>query len=324
MFMVRLIATVATVLSTINFAAAQDWPVRPITMVYPFAAGSAADTLGRTLASRMSESLGQSVVFENVSGAGGMTGSNRVAKAAPDGYQLLLGGTFIVLNQWIYKNPLYDAATDIVPVVLLVEQPILLVARKDLPAGNLAEFIAFAKANQGKMQYGSTGAGSAPHLACELFNRRIGVSITHVPYRGGVAQLQDVIAGRLDYSCLFPPTAAPHIESGALKGIAIFSRERLRILPRLETAHEQGLPDFEVKPWYAFFLPKGTPSAIIQKIRQAAVAAMDTPAIQERLQAAGYSLAPSENRSSEFLQRLVEKDMAKWGVVIKEAGLTAE
>jgi tripartite-type tricarboxylate transporter receptor subunit TctC len=143
-------------------ATAQDWPTRPVTMVYPFAPGSAADILGRLFASRLSELLGQPVIFENVGGAGGMIGSNRVAKATPDGYQFVLGGTFMTLNQTLYKNPLYNVATDFTPVLLTVEQPIVLITRKDLPADNLPEFIAHAKANQAKMQYGSGGVGSMP------------------------------------------------------------------------------------------------------------------------------------------------------------------
>src|SRR5215831_9727890 len=167
---IRIIAALAALAAASTSAGAQDWPSRPLTMVYPFAAGSAADALGRMFASRLSEILGQQVIFENVSGAGGMLGSNRVAKAAPDGYQFVLGGTFMVLNQSLYKNPLYNAATDFAPVALIVDQPVVLIARKDFPANDLSEFIAYARTNQAKMQYGSGGVGSMPHLACELLN----------------------------------------------------------------------------------------------------------------------------------------------------------
>ena len=181
----RIIAVLAALGASIAPAPAQDWPIKPVTMVYPFAAGSAADVLGRVFASRLSELLGQPVIFENVGGAGGMTGANRVAKARADGHQFVLGGTFITLNQTLYKNPLYNARTDLVPVALIVEQPIVLIVRNDLPVSNLPEFIAYAKANQGKMQYGSTGVGSIVHLGCALLNSRIGIDTTHVPYRGG-------------------------------------------------------------------------------------------------------------------------------------------
>ena len=170
---IRIIAVFAALVASIAPASAQDWPIKPVTMVYPFAAGSAADVLGRIFASRLTELLGQPVIFENIGGAGGMTGANRVAKAAADGHQFLLGGNFITLNQTLYKNPLYNARTDLVPVGLIVEQPIVLIARNDLPVSNLPEFIAYAKANQRKMQYGSTGVGSIVHLGCALLNSRL-------------------------------------------------------------------------------------------------------------------------------------------------------
>ena len=253
-------AAVAALLAAVTPAAAQDWPSRPVTMVYPFAAGSAADVMGRLLASRLSDLLGQSVVFENVGGAGGMIGSNRVAKAPPDGTQFVLGGTFMALGQTLYKNPLYNLATDFTPVMLIVEQPVVLITRKDLPANNLSEFIAFAKANQAKMQYASGGVGSMPHLACELLNRAIGVTTTHVPYRGGGPLLPDLIAGRVDYFCALAATAIPQVESKAVKAIAVFANGGLPVLPNLASAHAQGLTDFEVNPWYAFYLPKATPT----------------------------------------------------------------
>jgi Tripartite tricarboxylate transporter family receptor len=173
MLTIRMIVTVTAVVTTIVTAAAQNWPTRPVTIVYPFAAGGAGDVLGRIFASRLSEALGQPVMFENVGGAGGMTGASRVAKAASDGYQVLLGSTgTLAVNQTFYKNPLYNAVTDFAPVALIAEGPIVLVARKDLPANNLQEFIAYAKANQAKMQYGSAGAGTSVHLACAGFQCR--------------------------------------------------------------------------------------------------------------------------------------------------------
>src|SRR5690242_3554411 len=172
-------------------ATAQDWPTRPLSMVVPFAAGSASDTVGRILAARLSELLGQQVVVENVGGAGGMTGAARVAKAAPDGYQFVLGniGTH-AHSQTLYKAPLYNAASNFAPVALVAELPLVLIARKDLPARNLQEFMAYARANQAKMQYGSGGAGSATHISCVLLNAAIGIDVTHVPYRGGGPALQ--------------------------------------------------------------------------------------------------------------------------------------
>ena len=321
---IKIIAAFAALVGAITPATAQDWPTRPVTMVYPFAAGSAADVLGRLFASRLSELLGQTVVFENVGGAGGMLGSNRVAKAAPHGYQFVLGGTFMVLNQALYKNPLYNAATDFAPVALVVEQPVVLIARKDFPANDLSEFIAYARTNQAKMQYGSGGVGSMPHLACELLNMAIGINTTHVPYRGGGSLMPDLIAGRIDYFCSLTALAIPQIESKTVKAIAIFSKSRLPILPNLASAHEQGLSNFEINPWYAFFLPKGTPMPIVQKLREAIIATTATPAVQEKLKELGYVLVAPERRSTEYLGKFVESEVEKWAAVIKAANITPE
>ena len=202
-------------------AAAQDWPTRAVTMVVPFAAGGGGDLIGRILAPRLSELLGRTVIVENVGGAGGMNGAARVAKAAPDGYQFVLGniGTH-AQNQTLYKNPLYNAATDFTPVALVAEVPLLLVARKDLPANTLQEFAAYARANEEKMQYGSAGAGSNTHLACTLLNAALGVKITHIPYRGVGPAIQDLIAGRIDYQCGGAGTMLPQVRAGTMKAIA--------------------------------------------------------------------------------------------------------
>jgi len=321
---INIIAAFAVLVGAITPATAQDWPIRPVTMVYPFAAGSSADVLGRVLASHMSELLGQPIIFENVGGAGGMTGSNRVAKAAPDGYQFVLGGTFMALNQSLYKNPLYNLATDFAPVALTVEQPAILITRKDFPAGNLPEFIAYAKANQAKMQFGSAGVGSAPHLACALLNAAIGINVTHVPYRGAAGPMQDMFAGRIDYYCPLAALAIPQIESNTVKAIAIFSKNRLPILPNLATADEQGLANFEVVPWYAFFLPKGTPAPIVQKLREATVTAMAAPGVQEQLAGLGYTPVDTDRLSSEYLQKFTESEINRWAAVIRSAGVSAD
>jgi len=330
----RLVALILVVLveifievsgGAIGSAAAQDWPARPVTMVVSFAAGGGADVMGRILAQRLSELLGQQVIVENVGGAGGMTGTNRVARAAPDGYQLALGsvGTH-AYNQTLYKKPLYNAATDFAPVALIAETPQLLVARKDFPAGNLREFIAYAKANQATMQYGSAGTGSPTHLACSLLNAVIGIDVTHIPYRGAAPTMQDLIAGRIDYQCPNTTVALPQIESATIKAIAVLTRERSPILPDLASAYEQGLTDFEASIWYAFFLPKGTPAAIVRKLHDAAVATMETPSVRERLKDIGATVVAPQRRSPEYLQKFVESEIAKWAVPIKAAKITGE
>lgn len=304
---------------------AQNWPIKPMTMVVPFAAGSSSDIVGRIIAPRLSELLGQQVVVENVGGAGGMTGANRVAKAAPDGYQFVLGtGGTHGTNQTLYRNPLYNAGDDFAPVALIVEQTIIMVARKSLPANNLQEFGAHAKANQGKMQYGSPGVGSAPHLSCALVNTVLGINVTHVPYRGAQPAIQDLIADRIDYACFTGTVAIPHIESQSLKGLAILTKERSSSLPALASAHEQGLANFHASTWYGIFLPKRTPEPIVQKLHGAVIATMNTPAVQARLKETGTELVGPERRSPDYLAKFVVSEIERWATVIKSVGLSVD
>jgi tripartite-type tricarboxylate transporter receptor subunit TctC len=306
-------------------AAAQDWPAKPITMVIPFAAGGALDVVARIVGPRLSEVLGKPVIIENVGGAGGMTGGQRIAKAAPDGYQFVFGGTSThAINQTLYKNPLYHAATDFAPVALLIEQPVVLITRPDLPVGNLPEFIAYTKANQAKMQYGSSGAGSTVHLACALLNAKLGVQVTHIPYRGTAPATQDMLAGRLDYMCPLSASATSQIESGQVKVITVLAKDRSPVLPNLASAFEQGLADLDARGWNGFFLPKGTPAAIVQKLSEAASATIDTPSVRERLREIGVSTVARERRSPDYLQKFVEAEIEKWAVPIRSAGVTAE
>src|SRR2546422_10386980 len=303
--------------------AAQSWPTRPLTMVVGFAPGGGTDVLGRIIAPRLSQVLGQQVVIENVGGAGGMVGSARVAKAAPDGYQFVLGSRADAINQTLYKNPLYNFATDLAPVVLIADQPTLLVARKDFPADNLPEFIAYAKANQASMQMASAGAGSHGHIDCMLLNAAIGINVTHVPYRGGGPAMQDLIAGRIDYFCTLSATAKQQIEGKLVKAIAILSRDRSSMLPGLASAQEQGL-NFEASTWFGFFLPRGTPEPIIQKLHDATVAAMETPSVQERLKEVGAVTVAPERRSPAYLQTFVASEIEKNAAPIRAAGIAID
>ena len=254
-----------------------------------------------------------------------MTGSARVAKATPDGYQFVLAtaGTHSA-NQSLYKHPLYDAASDFAPVALLVEQPMVLMTRPNLPVNNLPEFIAYTKANQAKMQYGSSGAGSATHLSCVLFNAAIGVDVTHVPYRGSGLATQDLIAGRVDYQCQILAIAIPQIEGNLVKAIATLTKTRAPTTPNLASAQEQGLANFEAGGWYAFFLPRRTPADIVAKLNAATVATLNTPAVQERLKEIGVTAVAPERRSPEYLQKFVESEIVKWGVPIKASGVSMD
>jgi len=319
----RAIALVATLAAAP--AQAQSWPDRPLTMVIPFAAGGAVDVMGRILAARLGEVLGQRVIIDNVGGAGGMSGAYRVAKATPDGYEFVLGsvGTH-AHSQSLYKKPLYNAVTDFAPVALIAELPLVMVARKDLPANNLQEFIAYAKANQAKMQFGSAGAGSADHLTCLLLDSAIGVSITHVPYRGGQPAMQDLIGGRIDYICNIITTALPEIQAGLVKPITITSKERSPLLPDLATAQEQGVAGFDAYTWDAVFLPKGTPEPIVRRLNGAIVETVNTPIVRQRLAEIGASIVAPERRTPEYLDKFVASEIEKWAGPIKASGVTIE
>jgi tripartite-type tricarboxylate transporter receptor subunit TctC len=228
------------------------------------------------------------------------------------------------MNSTLYKNPLYNAATDFAPVALIAETPQVLVTREDLPINNLQEFMRYAKANQVKMQYASAGAGSATHLACALLNAAIGINVTHIPYRGGAPAMQDLIAGRTDYMCPNAPLAIPQVDAHQVKAIAILSKKRSPNWPTLASAQEQGLAGFEYSNWNAFFLPKGARPAIIQKLHDATVAAMDTPSVQQRLKDIGAEVVPPERRSPEYLQKFVENEITKWAVPIRAGGMTGQ
>ncbi len=306
-------------------AGAQTFPTKPMTMIIPFAAGGPQDVIGRIIAQRISEILGQQVVVENIGGAGGMTGSRRVADAAPDGYTFVLAsvGTH-AQNQSLYKKPLYDAATDFTPVALIAETPIALITRKTLPVNNLKEFITYTKANQAKMQYGSAGAGSATHLGCVVLNYVIGVNITHVPYRGTGPAMQDLVGGRIDYLCDIIATAKPQIDGGSVKGIAIMTKERSPVLPNLPTAAEQGTTDADSYTWSAIFLPKNAPAPIVQKLNGAIVEAMHTPAIKARLSELGALVVPDDRATPQYLGQFVKSEIEKWAVPIKASGVSVD
>ena len=317
-----MLALSVTVLSATG-ASAQAWPTRPVTMVIPFAAGGPTDVLGRVMAERMSQTLGQQVIVENVGGAGGMTGSQRVAKAAPDGSSFLLGtvGTHAV-NQTLYQRPLYNAAADFLPVALIAEIPLVLITRNDLGPKDITEFTAYAKANQAKMNFASAGNGSAVHLGCLLLNARLGNTIQHVPYRGSAPAMQDLSGGRVDFMCEIVSTALPQVQGGAVKALAMLTKTRSPVLPDLPTADEQGLAGFEAYTWNAFFLPNGTPEPIARKLREATLEAMNNPMVRQRLEGLGATLVAADRTTPEYLRAFVQSEIQKWAAPIKASGVT--
>ena len=320
---VLLAALIALVLG--GPAVAQDWPTRPVTMVVPFPAGGPIDFIGRLMAQKLSERLGQQVIVENVGGAGGMNGAARVAKSSPDGSMFLFGnqGTH-TFSQLLYKKPHYNAVADFAPVAVVVENVKFLAVRKDFPAKTLPEFIAYAKANQKKMQYGSAGIGSATHVTCVLLNYAIGVDITHVPYRGTGPALQDMLAGRIDYMCEVTSTGAPHVRASAIKALAILSPSHNAALPGVPTAHEQGLKNFDADGWNAFFFPRGTPDPIVRKLAQATSSVLELPDVRARLEKAGLNVAVPERRTPDYLGKLVVNELDKWGPPVRASGVSVD
>jgi tripartite-type tricarboxylate transporter receptor subunit TctC len=306
-------------------AAAQSWPSRPISLIVPFAPGGGVDASARIQAQAMSQRLGQPIVVENIGAAAGTVGSARVAKAEPDGYTLLIGnsGTH-AYSQSVRKNPPYNSATDFTPVGLVSESPRILVVRKDLPVANLQEFIAYAKANQAKMQFGSAGVGAGTHLPCVLLNRAIGVEITHVPYRGEGPATKDLVAGRIDYMCNTIQTGALQARAGNLKAIAVMAATRASIVPDLATTGEQGLPGVEASVWNAFFFPKGTPKPIVERLNGAMNDMLDDASVRKRLEDLGLVIVPAERRGPQYLAKFLAEEIDRWGKVVREAGISAD
>jgi len=318
------VALVMAVLVAVGVARASSWPTRPITMVVPFAAGGPTDVVGRILAERLGDVLKKRIIVVNVGGAGGMTGADRVAHAKPDGYEVLLGtvGTQ-AYSQTLYKKPLYSATKDFAPVVLVAEQPLVLVVRKDFPASSLKEFAAYAKANAAKLSFGSGGPGSATHLGCVLLNTKLGIKVQHVPYRGSAPALQDLMAGRIDYLCDAVSTELSPIKAGAVRPIAMLTMRRSEVLPAVPTAKEQGFA-VDANNWIGLFFPRGTPEPIIHHLRDATVAAMNTPALRARMETIGTDLVTADRTSSSYLQHYVASEIKKWATPIKESGVTVD
>jgi tripartite-type tricarboxylate transporter receptor subunit TctC len=323
--MLRTIAALVAVLGCPHLANAQDWPSRPVTMIVPYAAGGPVDTVGRILAAQLSEVMSQQVVIENAGGAGGMTGAARVAKAPPDGYTVLLSGSAVLaINQTLYKRPLYNAVTDFEHVVLFSDSARVLITRKDLPADTMAEFVAYAKTNQARMQYGSAGGGSGMHVCAVLLDVAMDTRITHVPYRGAGPAMQDLIGGRIDFVAEQISTALPQIQGNAVKAIATLGLDRAPGLESLATAEESGLKGLDCGSWGSLSFPKGTPEAIVRRLAQASNAAVETPAVRERFKSIGVTIPAAARRTPEYLAKFVPSEIERWAGPIKASGASSD
>lgn len=320
--MKKILAVMAALLAGTGSSFAQDFPNHRMTMVIPFTAGGPTDLLGRLIAQRVGDILGQTVVVENIGGGGGGLGSKRVADAKPDGYTFVMGtvGTH-AQSQTLYKHPLYNSVTDFTPVALIAEVPIIVIARKSLPVNNLREFIAYTKANQAKMSFGSGGIGAASHLGCVVLNSAMGTHVTHVPYKGGGPAMQDLLAGRIDFECEIMSTAKSHIDHGDLKALAIMSKTRSPAEPKIPTTLEQGL-DAQAYTWNALFLPKGAPESVVKTLNAAVVKAMNDPEVHALLGKLGVEIVSNDRATPEYLREFVKSEIKKWAGPIKESGVS--
>ena len=305
-------------------APAQDFPNRPITVVVPFSAGGPTDALIRTLAERMRDSLGQSVVVENVTGAAGTIGVGRVARAPGDGYTLSFGHwSTHVINGAVYPLP-FDLLTDLEPVALLTSYPMLLVSKNAVPAQNLTEFLTWVKSNQDKIAVGSIGAGSAAHVAGVYFENMAGVKLNYIPYRGAAPALQDLLAGNIDFMFDHVANALPHVKEGKIKAYAVTADRRLPSAPDIPTVDEAGLPKLHVSIWFGLWAPKGTPKEVVARLNAAVKDALADPAVREKLAALGQVIPPVDQQSPEALAAHQKAEIEKWWPIVKAANIKVD
>ncbi len=297
----------------------ETYPTRPITLVVPYAPGGATDIIGRVIAEELSNSIGQRVVVENRAGAAGSVGAAGVARTAPDGYTLLMGAlTSHSINMSLQAKPGFDLQKNFVPVTLAGTVGLALVVHPSVPAKSIPELIALAKAQPGKLSYASSGAGSPQHLAGEMFNAKAGTNLSHVAYRGSGPAMTDMIGGHVQIMFDTIPSVLPHVQGGALRALAVTSREPSEFMPGVPTAISQGLEDFEVGSWFGVLAPVGTPEPILDKLNREIVKALGSPKAIEAMRVQGVTPKPG---TPEEASRLIESEMRKWADLVKAIGL---
>ena len=320
-----LCATLACMLACLGAAEAQPFPSRPVTLIVPFGAGGPVDTLARALSEAMRGSLGQPVIIENVTGASGTIGVARAVRAAPDGYTVSIGNwPSHIVNGAIYSLP-YDVQKDFEPVARLSSNPYVVVARKDLPAKDLAELIVWLKANPDKATQGTAGPGSGQHVSGVYFQKVTGTRFQFVPYRAGSSDImRDLVAGHIDLTFDQAITALPHVRNGTVKAYAVTSNTRLAAAPDIPTVDDAGAPGVYISTWYGMWVPKGTPADAIRKLTTAAMDALADPAVRQRLAGLGQEIPPREQQTAEALAAHHKAEIEKWWPLIKAADIKAE
>lgn len=302
-------------------AGAQDWPTRPIRMVVPYPPGGPTDIVARVVGQKLSERLGQTVVVDNRPGAGGNIGADAVAKSAPDGYTMLVATTAHAINMTLFSKPGYNTRTDFAPVSMLTSGPLVLVTAPSPPAGSVAELIAMARANPGKVTFASSGNGQSTHLAAELFDSMAGVRMTHVPYKGSAPALTDVMAGQATVMFDTMLSAMPFVRDGKLRALAITGATRSPAAPDVPTMAQAGLPGYEATAWNALLVPAGTPAAVQSKLSEALKAVLNQDDVRARFASQGFAATwTSPADTGQFIAREIDK----WGKVVKASGATID
>ncbi|TFZ07192.1 tripartite tricarboxylate transporter substrate binding protein [Ramlibacter henchirensis] len=299
-------------------ASAQSWPGKPVRLVIPFPAGGSTDIVGRLIGEKLSTALGQPVVVDNRAGAGGTTGSDLVAKAAPDGYTFLMGTSSThAIAPSLYSKLAYDPVRDFAPVTLLGTATILMVVHPSVPAKNVAEFIALAKAKPGQFMYGSTGNGSVSHLTAEYFRSQAGIEMQHVPYKGDSPMTLDLVAGRVQLAFGTAVAFLPHVQGGKLNALAVTDAKPSPVAPRLPTVATSGLPNFEALQWFGLLAPAGTPREIVQRMHTEVAKALQLPDVQEKLQGLGMQIVGG---GPDTFGSFMRAESAKWGKIVRDSG----
>jgi tripartite-type tricarboxylate transporter receptor subunit TctC len=315
----RVVLALGFVLIASGYAAqAAEYPVRPIRLIVPFAPGGSNDIMARIVAQSLHQSMGQQVIVDNRPGASGIVGTEIAARSTPDGHTLLMMSLTLTVNPSLYRKLPYDTLKDLVPVTLVASAPLMLVVHPSLPVKTVKDFIAYAKAHPGKLNFGSGGRGATPHLAGEMLQTMAGLRMTHVPYKGGGPALSDLVGGQIQLMLENIPSTNPFVKAGKLRALAVTGKTRSALLPDLPTLDEAGLKGYEIVGWNGLFFPAGTPNAIVQKVHAETVKMLAQPDVKERLAALG---AEGVGNSPAEFAAFVRAEIAKWARVVKQAGL---